>query len=504
MSLLPSTTYLWGIATILLVPILIVLLNEATERLERREHFLANLFAFSRDVILPFFALFFVMRNVVQLDEVSFVMRMVASVFWALIIVLIFRFSRSLTIKSEDDEDDWFDSIPPLFLRLPPYLLMGYVAYHVVQNIWQIPVGELATTLGLGSVVIAFALQDTLSNLVSGLLLIIGRPFKPGEWIHISGTEGKVISVNWRYTSIQTRNGDLVIIPNGFIAGESIENHHRPDPVTRVTQSIDVAFVNPPNKVKAMLMETMLETPGILADPEPEVAVTRIDDPLMGYECRYWIADFEEKPSIHNAFMTRIWYASKRHDVPFPSPAYDLFHYDGPTVNKEGEITDADLAGMLQPLPLFNALDKRSLQRLSLASTLYNYAAADSVLEPGGREHGFYAVLNGQFDLYAKDIDGDFHKFGSLGRGGFFGENGLFGSAESQIRVVAAADADAMVIAHSTISNLLNRNPSLADSINLIITERQLVINRLAGIDQDVMADSLTLPMNGTVEVHNA
>ncbi len=504
MSGFVSTTYLWGIATILLVPILIVLLNEATERLERRDHFLANLFAFSRDVILPFFALFFVMRNVVQLDELSFVMRMVASVFWALIIVLIFRFSRSLTIKSEDDEEDWFDNIPPLFLRLPPYLLMGYVAYHVVQNIWQIPVSELATTLGLGSVVIAFALQDTLSNLVSGLLLIIGRPFKPGEWIHIGGTEGKVISVNWRYTSIQTRNGDLVIIPNGFIAGESIENHHRPDPVTRVTQAIDVAYVNPPNKVKAMLMETMLETPGILADPQPEVAVTRIDDPLMGYECRYWIADFENKPAIHNAFMTRIWYAAKRHDVPFPSPAYDLFHYDGPTVSKEGEITTDHLAELLQPLPLFSDLDSRNLKRLSLASTLYNFAADDVVVETGGREHGFYVVLNGQFDLYAKDMDNDLHKIGSLGQGGFFGEHGLFGSPESQLRVVAVGDADAMVIEHGSIINLLNRNPRLADSINLIITERRFVIDRLAGIDQDATPETLTLPVNGIVEVHNA
>ncbi len=350
--------------------------------------------------------------------------------------------------------------------------------------------------------VIAFALQDTLSNLVSGLLLIIGRPFKPGEWIHIGDLEGQVVSVNWRYTSIKTRNGDLVIIPNGLIAGESIENHHRPDPITRVTQSIDVAYVNPPNKVKAMLMETMLETPGILSDPVPTVAVTRIDDPLMGYECRYWIGDFQNKPEIHNRFMTRIWYAAKRHDVPFPSPAYDLFHYDGPTVSKEGEITTEDLTNMLRPLALFSALDARNMSKLGKASTLYNYAANDIAIDLGVREHGFYVILDGEVEIFAPDADGELHRIDVLSKGSFFGEDGLFGTPVSPLRAVVTQDTDMMVISHNVVSGLLTRNPHLADSINLIVTDRHFVMDRLIGADHDHDHAEHTLVVNSIVEVN--
>ena len=130
---------------------------------------------------------------------------------------------------------------------------------------------------------IAFALQDTLSNMVSGILLVANSPFKTGDWVQVGDVEGKISAVNWRYTNIETWSGDLVVIPNGSIAGESIENHSRPSKVTSIVQRFTFSFEHPPNKVSEMFDEVFRNTPGILQTPPAGAVVVNISDTAVSY-----------------------------------------------------------------------------------------------------------------------------------------------------------------------------------------------------------------------------
>jgi len=251
-----SSFFGWGVALVVLIPLLIILLNEVIDRLRRRESLYAEIFVLVRDVMLPLMATLIVLRLVFIVEETDIATRLISTLFWSILVLVVFRFMRAIIGTGEYEEDDWRSSIPHMFLRLPAYALIGYVVFHVIQNVWALPLQEMATTLGIGSVVIAFALQDTLSNLVSGLLLIANSPFKTGEWIKVGDAEGKVVAVDWRYTSIETWHNNLIVIPNGAISGESIENFSRPTGHTMVAQSIVVNFAHPPNLVREAISIT--------------------------------------------------------------------------------------------------------------------------------------------------------------------------------------------------------------------------------------------------------
>jgi len=320
-----------------------------------------------------------------------------------------------------------------MFLRLPPYAIMGYIVFHIVQNLWSFPVKEMATTLGIGSIVIAFALQDTLSNLVSGVLLVANSPFKTGDWVHVGSVEGKISAVNWRYTHIENWNGDLVVIPNGSIAGDSIENHSRPGKETVTTQRFKLSFEHPPNKVKRLFEEVFTNTPGILQSPEPCVAVVNIDDPEMEYEAEYWTEDYGSKPDVHAEFMSRMWYAIQRHGLSLPTSTYNIHSFDGSTVS------------------------------LRKQEALLEYKD----INQHETEQAICVVVAGTIKLQ-DDHDSDFLHAGDL-----FGESGLFGRAISPVTATAMDDVDVLFVSHDLINEVINRHSGFAKSISTVIDQRR-------------------------------
>lgn len=484
-----SAFFIWGLAVIIAIPLLIIILNEVIDRLRRSESQYAEIFALVRDVVLPLLATLIVLRLVFVVEETDLATRIISTIFWSLLVLVVFRFTRAIIGSGEYEDEDWRSLIPHMFLRLPPYTLMGYVVYHVIQNVWALPLQEMATTLGIGSIVIAFALQDTLSNLVSGLLLVANSPFKPGEWIKVGDAEGKVLSVNWRYTSIETWNSDLIVIPNGAISQESIENFSRPTPNTVVAQEFEISFAHPPNLVKDALLQTMRATPEILSDPPPAVFVTNISDPAMGYTVEFWIDDYGSKPDVHDAFMTRAWYALQRSELALPTPIYEIQTHKGATVNDQFEIAAEMRTNRLTKLSAFSSLPPDAMRMLGEKSAYRPYAASEKILDIGMREAGLYMVLSGIVNLSMYDDDGEERLIDTLKTGGIFGETGLFNRPISPIMVTVMEDAEILVIPHEVMSGIINRHGQFADGINALINQRRIVEDRIAHRMQTISSD---------------
>ncbi len=495
MSFFRTPAFLWGMAIVIGVALAIVVLTETIDRLKRANHPLTSTVHLIRNVVLLLLAVFFVQRMIIGLTFLSLPVRLVATTMWLSAIVVIFRLSDVLF--REEERPTWHDNIPKLFKRIPAYIFAVVAAAYVLQRVWSLPLSDYLAALGIGSVAIAFALQDTISNLVSGLFIITNRPFTEGEWIHIGETEGRVLTVNWRYTRIETRNGDLIVIPNGSISNASITNHSQPKPRTRIVEAIVVAYVNPPNKVKDMLMETMLATPGILTEPAPVVAVISIDDPLMGYEVRYWIGDYADKPAIHNDFMTRIWYAARRHDVALPSPAFDLYHYDGPTVNQEAEVTPDKIMELLKSVETFAMLPDSVVAELANAASYREFALSERMVAAGDVEHGISILIRGRACMTAPDDSGVEHLVEEIGPGESFGETGLFGRAISAYTVTAETDVELVQIDYAAITAVINRHPQFAAGINAFVSRRRLALKRIERAQETPSPDMAPLQTNG-------
>lgn len=471
----------WSAALVVTAPLLIVALNEFIEHSHKSGSELVKPLTMLRDILLPLAVLLVLFRFVFAVDEDNTAANIISTLFWSALIVQLYQITRLIVGSGNHSDDNWRTFIPQMFLRLPPYTIMGVIVFHIVQGVWSLPVREMATTLGIGSIVVAFALQQTLSNMVSGILLIANSPFKIGDWVHVGDVEGKIVSVNWRYTHIETWGGDLIVIPNGSIADDSIENHSRPSKPTAVNDTLEFALSNPPNKVKQVLFDTMLNTPGVLPDPAPNVSVLSITDPAVKYEIEFWIDDYSGKPDILDEIITRIWYASHRENLTFPTPVYELYSHKGEDQLLRYHTDKNHLSNSLEQFAYFSRLPADIKQILSDKAELMYFASSEIILSKGEQEKGIYLVLSGEVILTLTDSKGVVQTLDTLDSRGLFGETGLTGRATSPITARVVNDAQVLVIPHELVNHAINRNVNFAEEISTLIERRQLAEYRILG-----------------------
>ncbi|MBX2885399.1 MAG: mechanosensitive ion channel [Granulosicoccus sp.] len=481
----------WSFVLVLVVPCLLIFLSEIIERLRRRDSKYTSTAVGTRDVVLPIMVVLMLLRFVFDFDENNLAIKIISTAFWIALIVLIYRLTR--LILGKNNEASWHLYVPRMMLQLPPYTAIGLIVFHIVQNLWSLPLRELATTLGIGSIVIAFALQDTLSNLVSGLLLVVNSPFKTGEWVNIGDVEGKIVDVNWRYTSIETWNGDLLVIPNGSLSSESIENHSRPSSPTVIAQTLFFSCQHPPNEVKRMLVKTLNSTPGVLSDPPASAAVINLSDPKVEYEVEYWIEDYGDKPDIKDDFMTRVWYAARREQLDLPRRTLDLHTMVQPSTDESSSKQLQQISTVLDNFTQFSRLPDKLRTSIADQASLFDYSAGETIIEFNERSDTIYFVCEGVVNLWLRDSSGDIKKLEQLDSRGFFGEAGLTSLVMSPIRARAVSDVQVLVLSHETMNETINKNHRFAEDISNFVSRRRELQERIIGKQKSLQISNMPL-----------
>jgi small conductance mechanosensitive channel len=177
-----------------------------------------------------------------------------------------------------------------------PVELLAQLAYYGTAGIGLIlalqQVGFNVTAflagLGIAGFAIGFALQDVSKNFIAGLLMLIQQPFSLGETIEVSGFTGKVISIDLRSTQLRTLDGRLVLIPNGDVFINPITNFSR-SAVRRVDVSTKVAYESDLGAVRQAALSALVDSPGLMADPVPDVNFTNFDGYAVDLTVSYWI-----------------------------------------------------------------------------------------------------------------------------------------------------------------------------------------------------------------------
>ncbi len=234
-------------------------------------------------------------------------------------------------------------AVPRLLLAVPRLAVILVTAWLLLAGIWGVDLSAALTALGVTSLVVSFALQDTLGGIASGFTLLADQPFSAGDWVMSEDVEGRVIDVNWRSTRIEDRNGDLVVIPNGQLSKATIVNYDQPTRLHRVMVPVQIERSAPPTAAKAMLIEAARSTAGVVSDPPPFVFVTNIADPVVDYQAYMWIDDYSIRPRVQADFAALVWYLSYRHGVPLPNPAQDLYLFDGNASALASQVSSADV-----------------------------------------------------------------------------------------------------------------------------------------------------------------
>ena len=140
--------------------------------------------------------------------------------------------------------------------------------FAIIAYVFDLPVQGLLATSGAIAIVLGLALQSTLNDVFSGLVLSLSRPYRPGDWINIEGgTEGQVIEMNWRATHVLTSRRDLGIVPNSTISKSKIVNMSFPSSIHGITVAVQLGSGTPPATGTNILELAVFNSRSILAFP---------------------------------------------------------------------------------------------------------------------------------------------------------------------------------------------------------------------------------------------
>lgn len=172
---------------------------------------------------------------------------------------------------------------------------------------------------------VGLALKDSLSNFASGVMLILFRPFKAGDFIEAAGHAGVVEEIKIFATTLHTPDNREITIPNGQIYGSSIINYSARD-TRRVDLVIGIGYQDDLKKAEALLLGILAADERILKDPEPVVALAELADSSVNFAVRPWVRA-DDYWAVRSDLLERIKLSFDDNGVSIPFPQRDLHIY---------------------------------------------------------------------------------------------------------------------------------------------------------------------------------
>jgi CRP-like cAMP-binding protein len=198
----------------------------------------------------------------------------------------------------------------------------------------------------------------------------------------------------------------------------------------------------------------------------------------MGYQIHMWIDDFSIEPRVMSEFRSLVWYMSQRHDVPLPSPAFDLYTYDGLAATAASEMDTSELRTRLLASHLLDGLDDDEVDRLTSMSKPYRFAISEVISTELGAESILYTLWEGEARMDLIAPTGETRTIASLTPGDVFGLVHPPDESGFSLAVVAVTDCEVIGTDVDAAGSVIARNPSLLDALAQIRATRTRRISR--------------------------
>lgn len=194
------------------------------------------------------------------------------------------------------------------FLRTAIKILLNAVLIISVVGVLGIPMASVVAVLGAAGAAVALALQGTLGNLASGIMLVVLRPFRSGDFIEVGGNLGTVLEIGLFATTIVTVDNRHVIVPNSTLTTSTIINYSSEEK-RRVDLKVSAAYGSDIEVVKRVVLDYISRDKLILEDPAPFIRMTDMSESSIDFAVRvwvkskdYWDVRFNLSENIYNEF----------------------------------------------------------------------------------------------------------------------------------------------------------------------------------------------------------
>jgi small-conductance mechanosensitive channel len=299
----------WPLGFILLYPLAAVLAVEAARGFEGGGNtFLAGLLRQVVYGLLPTGAIWLILTQVTGLPPENVAVKVAETGFALIALYLLLKIIQAMLAWMIGDQQ----RVPKLLLdtvRTGVALLWGTV---VVSRIWAIDFQSLIAAMGVGSIVLAFALQEFLGNLLSGLGLLSANKFKIGDWLMVDGRPQKVTAFDWRSATLIDSSGVESVVANSTLAKGNLVIVSRAGETDLLDYRLSLPVEIPPEDVRAAILEAAASVPGTPPGRKPLCYVNDIANQHVTYLLRLPIAETGATYGPKDEFLSRFWYIAQR------------------------------------------------------------------------------------------------------------------------------------------------------------------------------------------------
>lgn len=323
------------------------------------------------------------------------------------------------------------------------------------------------------AVILGFAMQNLLGNIIAGIALEIGKPFKPGDWIKADGEYAEVIEVNWRSTRLRTPDDVCLDIPNSEIVSHNIVNVSFPTPRHAIRVTVGVDYAVPPNVVKEILVKAASSAFCVLETPVPKAYLKDFGDSAIVYEVKFWTENEEFRNDILDSVRTNIWYALHRHSIQIPYPIRTVQLEKQPKQSKP-VVHNRISHGALRVKPFFQCLNEEETQRLICGARMLRFGRGEKIIVQGDEGHSMFVLIHGSAGVFVQKENSPAHQIAKLHTGDYFGEMSLLTGEPRTATIIAQADCEVLEIDKTAFAEIIAINPALLDRLSEVLSQRRL------------------------------
>ena len=376
---------------------------------------------------------------------------------------------------------------------------LGVLAGHGLD-----PKGALASA-AVVSAVLAISLQSTLGNILGGVALQLDGSIHEGDWIQLeNGRQGRVRSIRWRHTVVETRDWSTIVVPNSQLLGGNIMILGKRDGRSvpqRMWVWFNVDFRYPPTRVIQVVTDALLASPieGVAADPKPNCVCMdfgrdhRVS--VASYAVRYWLTDLAADDPTSSRVRARIFTALRRAGIPLALPATTAFveMEDEPRRTRREKRLFAERLELLRKVALFRTLTDAELETLADGMDDVIYTAGEVITRQGAVAHFLYVIASGAAEVRTSiDPDGPGPKppitktVAELHAPDVFGEMGLMTGEPRLADVVATSEVECYRLGKETFERVLLARPEIATELSAKLAARRVeLIAAREGLDAE-------------------
>lgn len=378
--------------------------------------------------------------------------------------------------------------------KLVQDLLAGLVylsaVLAIIAFVFDLPVRALLATSGVVAIVLGLALQSTLSDLFSGIVLNFSRPYRPGDWISIDGsTDGRVIEINWRATHILTGKRDLAIIPNSTIAKAKIVNSSSPSGIHGMTVTVQLDAQASPAAGAEILRHAILNTKLILGTPAPTVAVKSIAADATQFEISFFVEELSQSTRAQNELFDWLsrHLAAAGVDLASAQSLPEWPPRDAVPARRTAAQRAVDLVA------IFSGLTAEERKALAAKAKHKHYNEGEALVEPGEVLHSLFVIGSGIVSITSVMAVGEIELM-RIGPGDHFGEMGLLTGTAAQATLKALTPVATYELAKEDLAPVLESRPDVSQELCRALARRQAAGNLIASpdISKDVPPSGVT------------